>query len=239
MAGLVRVGCLREKNKMAFVSNAEEIARAAMSSINLSLADRYAGVIRFLASYPGAASAMRGSSAPTIGSAEYVRRQASAFASARDSRAPQAPSTVPDEMVSVILVSYFGIANSDVERVKREHLLSMGAENMVGDLLERYLASVLEPHGWIWCSGSMVKAVDFIKPSVGTAWRLLQVKNRDNSENSSSSAIRVGTEIEKWHRTFSRRAGSNWAAFPDPALRALLSEDAFKSFVRAYLGSLS
>jgi hypothetical protein len=31
---------------------------------------------------------------------------------------------------------------------------------MLCDLLERYLASVLEPMGWIWCSGTMVKSVE-------------------------------------------------------------------------------
>lgn len=211
-----------------------------MNSIDKSLSEKYAAVVSFLAVNPDAASAMRGSSAPTVGSSDYIRKQASAFAQSREARAPKPPETVPDEMVSVILVSYFGIPQTDAERVKREHLLSMGAENLVGDLLERYLASVMEPQGWIWCSGAMVKAVDFIKPpaSAGADWRLLQVKNRDNSENSSSSAIRVGTKIEKWHRTFSKKAGSNWDAFPDASLRNLLSEDAFKAFVREYLRKL-
>lgn len=225
---------------MAFVENAETLAKEAMWRINPALADKYAGIIRFLARHPEAASAMRGVSSPAIGTVEYVRRQAAAFSQSRDPRAPKPPETVPDEMVSVILVSYFGIAKADAERVKREHLLSMGAENMVGDLLERYLASVMEPKGWLWCSGAMVKAVDFIRPpaAAGEAWRMLQVKNRDNSENSSSSAIRIGTDIEKWHRTFSKKAGSNWDAFPDASLRRELSEDAFKAFVRNYLGSL-
>ena len=225
---------------MAFVANAKTVAREAMGRVDPILAEKYAEVVRFLTRHPEAASAMRGSSAPAVGTAEYVRRQAGAFAQARDPRAPKPPETVPDEMVSVILVSYFGIAQADAERAKREHLLSMGAENMVGDLLERYLASVMEPKGWIWCSGSVVKAVDFIKPPSAQrgAWRLLQVKNRDNSENSSSSAIRVGTEIEKWHRTFSKKAGSNWGAFPDSNLRNALSEKAFVDFVRAYLRDL-
>lgn len=225
---------------MAFVSNAGAIAFAAMQRIDPSLAGTYKGIIEFLADNPSAASSIRGSSAPAIGSDEYIRRQAIGFASSRNPRAPKPPETVPDVMVSVILVSYFGIAQEDVERIKDEHLLSMGAENLVGDLLERYLASVMEPNGWYWCSGSMVKAVDFIKPpkdSAGT-WRLLQVKNRDNSENSSSSAIRVGTDIEKWHRTFSRKEGSNWDAFPDASLRRGLSEEAFKAFVKKYLKDL-
>lgn len=224
---------------MAFVINAVAIARAAMASVDPTLADNYAGVIQFLSAEPGAASAMRGSSAPEIGSAAYIRRQAENFAVGRAPKAPAPPSTVPDEMVSFILHHYFDVPENQLARAKSEHLLAMGAENMVGDLLERYLASVLEPKGWIWCSGSMVKAVDFIKPPSGSgAWRLLQVKNRDNSENSSSSAIRAGTTIEKWFRTFSRKSGSNWAAFPDAALRQHLSEAAFRTYVAQYLRAL-
>jgi len=225
---------------MTFVTNAEEIARMAMVSINPDLADQFAKVILFLSNQPALATAMRGSNVPQIGSAEYVCRQAGAFSAARNPRFPKEPATVPDEMVSVILREYFDIPQHDLERVKREHSLSMGAENLVGELLERYLATILEPRGWIWCSGALVKAVDFIKPPTiaSATWRLLQVKNRDNSENSSSGAIRDGTEIEKWNRTFSKRVGLNWAAFPDALLCDLLSEEAFKAFVRNYLLSL-
>lgn len=225
---------------MSFVADAENIALTAMQSINPGLSDKYVGLIRFLAQEPAAASAMRGKSAAAIGSAAYIRSQAIGFAQSRQPRSPEAPSTIPDELVSFILHEYFDVPASDLVRAKREHLLSMGAENMVGDLLERYLASVMEPLGWIWCSGSMVRAVDFIKPPPlpGGSWSLLQVKNRDNSENSSSSAIRSGTTIEKWFRTFSRKPGSNWAAFPEPSLRLHLSEVKFKDFVREYLRAL-
>lgn len=225
---------------MTFVRNAEAIAGQAMNTINPALTNQYASVIKFLAAHPDEAAAMRGTSAPAIGSEDYIRSQAAAFSQSREPKAPKPPATVPDEMVSVVLVSYFGIRPADTDRIKREHLLSMGAENIVGDLLERYLASVMEPRGWIWCSGAMVKAVDFIKPPAlaGGTWRLLQIKNRDNSENSSSSAIRIGTTIEKWHRTFSKKPGSNWAAFPDAILRPHLSEEAFKTFVNNYLQEL-
>lgn len=193
--------------------NAPFIAHQAMGEINPNLASQYVTVIEFLSHYPEAASAMRGKNSPSIGSVEYIERQAEAFALARNPRAPQAPATIPD---------------------------AMGAENLVGDLLERYLASVLEPHGWIWCSGAMVKAVDFILPpsTSGGSWRMLQVKNRDNSENSSSSAIRAGTEIEKWHRTFSKKAGANWSVFPDERLKTELSEENFERFVRTYLHAI-
>jgi len=224
---------------MKFITNAEDVAISVMSRIAPELVYKYTLVIKFLSEHPQYASAIRGSSPPVVGTKEYITQQANAFVASRAPRAPKPPTTVPDEMVSEILVSYFGIAISDIERVKREHLLSMGAENIVGDLLERYLASVMEPKGWIWCSGALVKAVDFIKPpTTKEPWYLLQVKNRDNSENSSSSAIRGGTTIKKWYRTFSKKAGSNWDAFPDTLLRRELSESAFKSFVRNYLLAL-
>ncbi len=215
-------------------------ARDVMLSVNPSLVGSYVSLISFIAKFPEFASAGRSTTAPKAGSTEYIQSQAAAFSAARDPRTPKVSATVPDDMVSLILHEYFQIPAEELEQAKQQHSLSMGAENLVGDLLERYLASVLEPLGWVWCSGAMVKAVDFVKPpsKVGGDWQMLQVKNRDNSENSSSSAIRSGTKIQKWHRTFSKKSGCNWAAFPDPSLRDELSEPGFKAFVRDYLRRL-
>ncbi len=211
-----------------------------MAAINPSLADKFAAVIRFLIIEPDAASRLRGRNPPPVGSEIYIGKLAINFAVGRDHKTPEHPSTIPDEMVSFILQHYFDVPENDLEHIKREHLLSMGAENMVGHLLERFLATHLEPQGWIWCSGSMVKAVDFIKPPAtqGGVWGMLQVKNRDNSENSSSSAIRNDTAIEKWFRTFSQRPAFNWGAFPEVSIRASLSEASFRQFVDGYLREL-
>lgn len=225
---------------MVFVHNAEAIARSAMAAINPALEDKYAHLIRFLAMNPDAASKMRGNSSPAVGTEAYIKAQATGFSLSRCPRAPKPPATIPDEMVSFILPNYFNVPQENLERAQNEHMLSMGAENLVGELLERYLASVMEPVGWIWCSGATVKAVDLIKPPVTPegAWDLLQVKNRDNSENSSSSAIRNGTDIKKWFRTFSKRTGSNWEAFPDTEIRPLVSEAGFRQYVKIYLEAL-
>lgn len=226
---------------MKFVESAAHIAADEMSKVNNDLVYAYVQLIKFLSLYPKAASTPRGCSSASIGSVEYIRKQARVFSEGRVPKKPKPPKTIPDDMVSVILVSYFEISEADTGRIQREHALSMGAENIVGDLLERYIASILEPRGWIWCSGAIVKAVDFIKPPSDReeVWTSLQVKNRDNSENSSSSAIRLGTDIKKWHRTFSRKIGSNWGGFPDPTLASLLSEEGFKEFVTKYLQSLN
>jgi len=210
-----------------FIPNAKQFAYDTMLGINPPLAGQYANLIHFLALNPEAVSRKT----LDFGSQSYILDQAKAYAESRQPKTPKPPATIPDELVSIILNSYFDIPEARLEQAKNDHSLSMAAENIVGDLLERYLAFVMEPRGWIWCAGSIIRAVDFIKPQANGTWELLQVKNRDNSENSSSSAIRSGTDIKKWFRTFSRKPASNWAAFPDTTVRQYLSEDNFKNFV--------
>lgn len=147
---------------------------------------------------------------------------------------PKTPTTVPDEMVSVIMETVFGYSKKQIEEIKITHQQSMACENAVGSLLERYLDSVLRPNGWAWCCGDFVKAIDFIKYEDGV-WYELQIKNRDNSENSSSSAIREGTNIHKWFRTKSRTGETMWNNVPIPMQSLGLSEDGFKKFVEQYL----
>lgn len=89
---------------------------------------------------------------------------------------------------------------ADAEYVKRMsayHNLFMSAENIQGNLLEEYISGVIRPYGWIWCNGNVLRAIDFCS-SDGAM--LLQIKNKSNTENSSSSAIRTGTNIKKWYR---------------------------------------
>lgn len=225
---------------MRFVENAEEIAASAMLEINPLLEKKYANLIGLLKKNPLAAPASKGKKALPFGEADYIKKHAVSYSNSRNPRKPKPPSTIPDEMVSVVLGTYFHVPTERLDQAKKEHLLSMAAENIVGDLLERYLAEVMEPLGWIWCSGSLVKAVDFVKPPMheGALWTLLQVKNRDNSENSSSSAIRNGTDIKKWFRTFSKTGDSNWEDFPDKEVQKLVSEENFRKFVRGYLSML-
>lgn len=222
-----------------FIANAEKIALDAFSATT-ALARPFSRVILFLSLHPENSAKLRGKNPAAIGSEAYIRKLADSFTKARKPKSPTAPETIPDEMVSVILEHFFGVPSTELKQIQRTHKLSMGAENMVGELLERYLASVMEPLGWIWCSGSVVKAVDFILPpkSKGDQWTLLQVKNRDNSENSSSSAVRKDTTIKKWFRTFSTKAGQNWSTFPDPTVAPKVSEAAFKKFVNDYLRAI-
>ena len=164
------------------------------------------------------------------GTAEFAEKY---FRSKFTKVTPSIPQTVPDQMVSVILRKFYSHPSEKLNHIKIEHQHSMAAENMVGELLERYLDSILSKHGWIWCCAALVKHVDFIKLE-NNEYRLLQIKNRDNSENSSSKAIRDDTKIEHWFRTFARTGRTNWDTFPDTQIKSKLSEDGFVSFVENY-----
>lgn len=212
-----------------FVFNATALAETAIRGVEPALESDFVTVIDFLAANPD--SARNFVNRPT-GSAAYIDYLAFRYAAARAPRYPQIPSTVPDPAVSVVLRAHFGVDSRELDRIKSEHSLSMAAENIVGDLLERYIALNIEQSGWVWCAGEFVKSVDFVRPHAN-GWESLQVKNRDNSENSSSVQVRLGTSIEKWHRTVSRTGETRWDRFP--ALEGhSLHEDGFLEFVESY-----
>jgi hypothetical protein len=142
--------------------------------------------------------------------------------------------TVPDPAVSKILEYTKGYDESELEKITLQHKESMAAENIIGGMLEAYISSELEDDGWINTSGNTVKAVDFIKDNGDGTFQALQIKNRDNTENSSSSAIRENTTIDKWHRTFAHKEGTNWEAFPetDESIKKKLNEEGFQKFIQ-------
>jgi len=220
-------------------SHLELFARKAISALDDRLEDEFATLIAFLGDNPELARTRRAKNAPQLGSDAHILVEAHHFSVSRQMRSPKVPMTVPDVAVSKVLEAHYGVESSELDRVKREHLLSMAAEGFVGDLLERYIAANVRDHGWIWCSGESVKHVDFVRrgTSSNVPWESLQVKNRDNSENSSSAAIRVGTSIQKWHRTKSRTGDTCWDTFPAATSRPL-TEVGFLAFIDDYFDRL-
>lgn len=102
-----------------------------------------------------------------------------------------------DPAVQTIVQIASNADRSFAERMSMYHNLFMSAENIQGNLLEEYISKSVLRYGWIWCMGNVLRAVDFCS---GDGSVLLQVKNKSNTENSSSSAIREGTSIKKWYR---------------------------------------
>jgi len=145
---------------------------------------------------------------------------------------PSEPKTIADKAVAEILSKFYNTLG--VKKAVKDHRDAMAAENFVGYLLELYIFSEAHKFNWCLCPDAIVKSVDFVKQNEDGTWTMLQIKNRDNSENSSSKKVREGTDIQHWFRTFSKKEGSNWNNFPDPELKKTLSEDGYFQFIDDY-----
>ena len=145
------------------------------------------------------------------------------------------PGTVPDRAVDIILSAGLHCHLLDfIHQIVYAHRLGMSAENILGLMLEEFLFSKLSQYGWAMAWGETIKSVDFCNAS----GFLLQVKNRSNSENSSSSKIRSGKPIEKWFRVNANNGRYEWEALNAivgacPGLE--LNEGAFQKFIEDVL----
>lgn len=108
------------------------------------------------------------------------------------------------------------------------HNLFMSAENIQGNLLEEYIARNVNAYGFLWCNGNVMRAVDFCN-TTGSVF--LQIKNKNNTENSSSSNIREGTTIEKWYRLGTRTiSGSKYPVYKWEQLNDIINANRTKGF---------
>lgn len=140
------------------------------------------------------------------------------------------PGTIADPIIEEIIGARLtGLKKDDLHKVTYAHRLGMSAENILGLMLEEYLSINLQKHGWHCAWGETVRSVDFVNED----GRLLQIKNRSNSENSSSSTVRYGTEIEKWYRIKADHIEYMWASLNKICGTKHLSEDDFVDFVKS------
>jgi hypothetical protein len=112
--------------------------------------------------------------------------------------APNKPTTTPDELTSIVLEVAYDHSPEDRKKIQKQYLDQKQAEMMIGALLEKYIFSKGQKYGWVF-TGECIEAVDFIKKT-NKRWTTLQIKNSDNTENSSSKTVRDQTTIIKWHR---------------------------------------
>ena len=154
------------------------------------------------------------------------------------------PKTSCSDPAVKTLVQYVTKVDDDTAELQsKHHNLFMSAENVQGGLLEEYINSVVSHYGWYWCAGNVMRSIDFCS-SDGT---LLQVKNKSNTENSSSSAIRSGTPIIKWYRLGTKSVSGKkvpdykWATLNDiinthssiKSDHCFMSEKGYQSFLAA------
>jgi hypothetical protein len=140
--------------------------------------------------------------------------------------------TLHDTILDEIITARINITSSELQSIKYGHRLSMSAENIAGTLLEEYLANKLLNYQWHCCWGETMRSIDFCNENGD----LIQIKNSDNSENSSSKAVRDGTVIKHWFRRFSRTGKTNWEALNQlvniKKIDDLFTENSFKDFVK-------
>jgi len=164
----------------------------------------------------------------------WISKYNSAFNNRPSVRCSNPPGTTPDPIIDHIISSRLPFWDSDeINKIKYAHRLSMSAENILGLFLEEYLAINLLNHGWHCAWGETIRSVDFCHED----GRLLQVKNRSNSENSSSSRVRLGTEIDKWHRIDARTGSYKWIKLSQTldVPNGILNEDGFINFIKNIL----
>ncbi|HEY9645027.1 MAG TPA: SinI family restriction endonuclease, partial [Chroococcidiopsis sp.] len=89
----------------------------------------------------------------------------------------------------------------------------------------------LGEYGWHCCWGESIRHVDFCNVD----GCLLQVKNRSNSENSSSSRVRINQPIEKWYRVDAGTGRYRWSYFNEKYGTDRFSEENFVIFVQQVL----
>jgi hypothetical protein len=180
---------------------------------------------------PGLSPALKGNT-PEILAHSWLKRYLDSYENRISRRVSQSPGTVADPIVSTIINARLTQVTAEhLEQIKYAHRLSMSAENIQGLLLEEFLAEQLDEYGWHCCWGESVRHVDFCNVDGS----LLQVKNRSNSENSSSSRVRINQPIEKWYRVDAKTGLYRWSYFNDKYKTTYFSEESFAEFVQQTL----
>lgn len=163
---------------------------------------------------------------------KWVLKYHRGFCGRASQRVSNPPGTLADPIIeSIIGARLTHLNDDDLNKISYAHRLGMSAENILGLFLEEYLADNLSEFGWHCAWGETVRSVDFVKET----GELIQIKNRSNSENSSSSRVRDGTLIKKWYRIEASKVEYKWDLLNKMCGIGTLSEKQFVAFVHKIL----
>lgn len=130
--------------------------------------------------------------------AKWIQKFLAEWKSLPSKNPAQPKGTVTDPaLIKMVMASAHAGDLRTAEEWAGYHNLYMSAENVGGGLLEEYIAGKIEPYGWIWCRGKILTAIDFCNDAC-TA--MFQVKNKTNTENSSSKGFREAAGAQVWCR---------------------------------------
>ncbi len=173
---------------------------------------------------------------------KWAQKYLTAWKTLPSQRVAKPKGAATDEALIQLLIPHAG-SETEARAWARHHNYFMSAENTGGSLLEEYVASKISSKGWIWCRGEILTAVDFCRDDCSA---FIQVKNKSNTENSSSKGFRDSHNAPMWYRMEAeRKAGQIVTRWPDLMTfvkehsgadvaipDGLLSEDDYLSFVR-------
>lgn len=210
-----------------------QVFRDAFSEINESFLEAHEVILSACYRNPGLSPGMKSTSQMALAQ-RWLKKYQNSFQKRISQRVSKPPGTVADSIVETIIRARLtGLKPKHLEQIKYAHRLSMSAENIQGLLLEEFLAEQLADYGWFCCWGEVIRHVDFCHKNGS----LLQVKNRSNSENSSSSRVRINQSIERWYRVDARTGRFQWSYFNQKYGTHQFSEENFIIFVRKTLES--
>lgn len=189
---------------------------------------------------PGLAPDMNKKRKKKLSEDECVRAWVKKFSDGYENRISQhsskPPATKADTAVTHIIKKVTNCKEEDANKIIFAHRLGMSAENILGLLLEEFLFKKLSKAGWVMAWGSTISHVDFCNANAD----VLQIKNRDNSENSSSKTVRDGEVIFLWVRGNSKTGETNWAQLKTllqlPQTVTGLNEKNFEKYIEKILG---
>jgi hypothetical protein len=145
------------------------------------------------------------------------------------------PTTVPDELVAELLEILCGNEKSMRKLFQKQYNNQKQVEQVIiGTFLEFYILKNSSQYGWAQ-TGNCLSGIDMIKKNNDDSWYRLQIKNSDNTPNSSSAGfIKDKGNIVTWKRRRSSKGDYFWDEFPDENVRKHLSEDGFREFIKDY-----
>ncbi len=185
-------------------------------------------LLRACYKYPQLSPTIKKAETPEVLAMAWLKKYENGYQNRISQRISKSPHTSADPIISIIIQARLtGLTTEHLEQIKYAHRLSMSAENILGLLLEEFLAEKLAQYGWFCCWGECVRHVDFCNVDGS----LLQVKNRSNSENSSSSRVRINQPIEKWYRVDAVNGNYQWSYWRDKYKDDSFSEEKFIAFI--------
>lgn len=210
-----------------------QIFQSAFSQRSQLFLEAHRTILRACYNNPGLSPTLKANTPEMLAQA-WLKKYSDSYEKRVSRRISNLPGTVADPIVSTIINARLaGLTTKHLEQIKYAHRLSMSAENIQGLLLEEFLAEQLADYGWYCCWGESVRHVDFCNVDGS----LLQVKNRSNSENSSSSRVRINQPIEKWYRVDAKTGSYRWDFFNEKYSTDRFSEENFVAFVQQILSS--